>query len=153
MKYNEKHDRYLDEDYNVYYYDRNKDKLMPCKLNVNYGYYRVAVKNRKFVYLHRIIYETFVGEIPDGMVLDHKDTHRYNNSLDNLILCTQKENCNNPKTRKHNSLSKIGNKCALGKPTSEFGKLFKEKYGITRIDNVKLYDREKQYFYRNGRLK
>ena len=153
MKYNEKYDRYLDNDFNVYYYDKYKDKLMPCKLNINNGYLRLSVKGRKFVYLHRIIYETFVCEIPDGMVLDHKDTNKLNNSLENLVLCTQKENCNNPKTRKHNSQSKIGNTYALGKPKSEFGRLFKEKYGMTEKDDIKLYKREKQYFYRNGRLK
>ena len=32
MKYNEKYDRYLDNDFNVYYYDKYKDKAYHCDL-------------------------------------------------------------------------------------------------------------------------
>ncbi|MFI8660704.1 HNH endonuclease signature motif containing protein [Rhodococcus qingshengii] len=36
----------------------------------NRGYGRIAIKRQKFM-AHRWSYETFVGEIPDGYVVDH----------------------------------------------------------------------------------
>lgn len=56
---------------------------------------------RKSYSLHRILYEMFVGIIPDGMCIDHKDRNGLNNSLDNLRLSTQSTNVANQKTRSH----------------------------------------------------
>lgn len=53
--------------------------------------------------LNRLVYELFVGKIPEGYVIDHIDTNPSNNRLDNLRAVTPKENQNNPLTRKHNS--------------------------------------------------
>jgi hypothetical protein len=39
-----------------------------------------------------------------------------------------------------------GNNYTRGKPKSEFGNKFKEHYGITRFDDVKLYDREWHWY-------
>lgn len=39
------------------------------------------------------------------------------------------------------------------RPTSVFGKKFKEHYGITHSDNPGLYDREKYHFYKNGKCR
>jgi hypothetical protein len=101
MKYNEKHDRYLDNDFNVYYWDKYKDKLMPCKVFPNEkGYLKVATKYSKSTKLHRLIWETFVGEIPDGYEIDHINGVRNDNRLENLKCVTHKENCNNPLTIK-----------------------------------------------------
>lgn len=44
--------------------------------------------------VHRLVYETFCGEIPTGMVINHKDENPANNRIDNLEICTQKENAN-----------------------------------------------------------
>lgn len=46
------------------------------------------------IYLHRFVYEAFNGPIPKGLVINHKDEDKLNNSLDNLEAITQKENCN-----------------------------------------------------------
>lgn len=46
------------------------------------------------VYVHRIIYQAFNGPIPKGMVINHLDENKLNNNLDNLQICTIKENCN-----------------------------------------------------------
>ena len=37
-----------------------------------------------------------------------------------------------------------------GKTTSVFGEAYKEHYGITRCDNVKLYDKEYKYYKHQG---
>lgn len=66
MTYNEKHDRYLDNNFNVYYWDKYKDKLMPCRLRLDKaGYVKVSTKQSTSTPLHRLIFETFVGEIPE----------------------------------------------------------------------------------------
>lgn len=47
---------------------------------------------RKKVLVHRLIYETFVGEVPKGMEVDHIDSNTLNNRLDNLQLLTSSKN-------------------------------------------------------------
>ena len=51
-------------------------------------------------YIHRLLYTLFIGSIPDNMVIDHKDRNSLNNSLDNLRLCTQKDNTCNSKPKR-----------------------------------------------------
>ena len=55
-------------------------------------------KVKKFS-VHRLVYETFVGEIPEGYEIDHINTVRDDNRLVNLRVVTSKENSNNPITR------------------------------------------------------
>lgn len=66
-------------------------------------------QRRKF-YLHRLVYETFIGEIPPKYEIDHTDGDRENNCASNLRAVTHKENCNNPKSieryKEANSLEK-----------------------------------------------
>lgn len=67
-----------------------------------YGYYQVHFwkdGKRKMFLVHRLVYEAFNGPIPDGLVIDHVDGCKTNNRLENLRVCTQKENSNNPVTR------------------------------------------------------
>ena len=82
--------------------------IMDC-----HGYSRVKLYS-KGLFVHRLVWITFNGPIPDGMVINHKDECPSNNCLDNLMVCTQKENnnwgthnervgksnTNNPKTSK-----------------------------------------------------
>lgn len=44
--------------------------------------------------VHRLVYATFVGEIPDGLQVNHIDECKENNVLSNLNLMTAKENTN-----------------------------------------------------------
>ena len=44
-------------------------------------------------YLHRIVWETYMGEIPVGFEVDHIDGNPHNCSLDNLQVVTHRENC------------------------------------------------------------
>ena len=53
------------------------------------------------VLVHRLIWETFNGEIPEGYEIDHINTIRNDNRLENLRLVTHKENSNNPLTIEH----------------------------------------------------
>ena len=42
--------------------------------------------------LARLIYCWFIGDIPSGMVIDHKDNNPFNNRVDNLQMLTYEEN-------------------------------------------------------------
>lgn len=147
MKYNEKYDLYIDDDLVIYYWDNSRNKLMqrPILKKAN-GYLRVTTKLGTRL-LHRVIWETFNGEIPDGYELDHINAIKTDNRLDNLRLVTHKENCNNSLTITNISKSMKGKSNAKGKIHSEFGMKFKEHYGITNHQNPKLYNKEQCYYH------
>ena len=48
--------------------------------------------NGQLHYIHRLMWETFIGEIPEGMTIDHKDENPHNNVLDNFVLETRRNN-------------------------------------------------------------
>lgn len=147
MKYSEKYDRYVTKGGLIYRYSKKQDKLIICKqTKKDSGYNKITVKVNgvpKQVDVHRIVYETFNGEIPNGMEIDHIDTNKKNNELSNLKLCTHTENMNNPKT-----IEALKNNI-----TSEFGLKFKEHFGITNSDDHKLYDKELHWFKRYGKCR
>ena len=64
-----------------------KTEFGNAKIN-NSGYY--VITSRKEGYhkklLHRLIYEKYIGEIPDGFIVHHLDENKLNNNLDNLVL-------------------------------------------------------------------
>ena len=66
------------------------------------GYCRLIFKangRAKTVYLHRLLAETFLGCI-EGKSIDHIDGNPSNNSLDNLRICTNRQNTWNSKPLK-----------------------------------------------------
>ena len=73
-----------------------KEKILKPKISHN-GYYRVALfKNsiRKFYQVHRLVYEAFNGQIPEGLQVNHINEIKTDNSPSNLNLMTPKENTN-----------------------------------------------------------
>lgn len=61
------------------------------------GYLRVSLwkdGNIKKFFVHRLVYETFNGKIPDGMQVNHINENKTDNRLENLNLMTPKENTN-----------------------------------------------------------
>lgn len=149
------YDRWVSKDGLVYRYNNVKDKLILCKSKTHNGYVRVYTKyGYKFV--HRVVYETFVGDIPQGYQIDHINTIKTDNRLENLRCVTPKENNNNPLTLKHRSIAsknhsnETNKKISLslsGRTKSEFGKKFFEHYKIKRKqDNLKLYNYEYRWY-------
>ena len=65
-------------------------KIMRSLVNRN-GYKRVQL-NDKLYSVHCLVWQTFRGVIPNGMVIDHIDGNRGNNALSNLRLVSQSEN-------------------------------------------------------------
>lgn len=41
--------------------------------------------------IHKMVYETFIGKVPDGYNIHHKDGNRQNNYVGNLVAITEKE--------------------------------------------------------------
>lgn len=73
-----------------------KERIKKDVINKS-GYHQIHLyKNgkRNIFLVHRLVYENFVGEIPDGKDVNHIDECKDNNSLSNLNLMTHKENCN-----------------------------------------------------------
>lgn len=71
------------------------------------GHWKVEL-NGKTIPVHRIVYFLHNREIPDNMVVDHKDQNPANNSVDNLRLVTFAVNMRNKKLSKSSRTMKTG---------------------------------------------
>ena len=67
------------------------DKLRFVKLTSSNGYLGLRYKG-KFILIHRILYRKFIGDLKPGMVVNHKDGVKNNNSIENLELVSDSEN-------------------------------------------------------------
>lgn len=56
-------------------------------------------RKRKQFQLHRLLYEVFIGPIPEGVLVEHRDRNGLNNNLENLRLSNQSQNVVNQKVR------------------------------------------------------
>lgn len=102
---------------NSNYYISNCGEIWNSKTKKNLslesrnGYKRIKIGNSQCS-IHRLVYEAFIGEIPEGYVIDHIDGNRANNNVSNLRLITQSENVKNA--------MKNGHKCQV--PVLQFDK-------------------------------
>lgn len=74
-------------------YGSRGGELSPIKHHT--GYLVITVRKdgkQRQLRAHRFIWECCVGKIPEGMVINHKDGDKHNNSLDNLEVVSHKEN-------------------------------------------------------------
>ena len=109
--------------------------LQPC-MNKGYGYVRLWNDGkRKQQQIHRLVYEAFVGRIPNNKEIDHINTIRNDNSLENLRCVTHKENQNNPLTLIHCSEAQTGKHCGELNPmySKKHSDCTKQKMRETRL--------------------
>lgn len=168
MVYNKKYDKYFTKDGLVFKYVKRKKRLELVNIRNKDGYEVFGAGDR----VHRAVYETFVGEIPEGYEIDHINIKRADNRLENLRLVTHKENMNNPLTlnrikelhnnkeyldkqsKSHKNLKHSEEvKLKMRRPKSEFGTLFKEHYHITHYEDNKLYRKELMYYRRHKKCR
>lgn len=74
----------------------HKGKVMSLDYNKK-GYFYVNLckdGKHKLYRVHRLVYETFVGPIPENMQVNHINEVKTDNRLENLNLMTSKENAN-----------------------------------------------------------
>lgn len=78
------------------YRNTNKSKIRKLQINI-WGYNCIRITQNGIInhyFIHRLVYETFVGKIPENMQVNHIDENKTNNHLCNLNLMTPKENSN-----------------------------------------------------------
>lgn len=64
-----------------------------------YKYFQIQRDGKRINYLfHHLVAKLFIGERPDGMVIDHIDRNSLNNNVSNLRYITQLENMHNTST-------------------------------------------------------
>ena len=97
-----------------------KEKILKPKISHN-GYYRVALyKNstQKWYQMHRLVWEAFNGQMPEGLQVNHINEIKTDNRLENLNLMTPKENCNYGSRNERRAKKQINGKCS--KPVLQF---------------------------------
>lgn len=63
--------------------------------NQNRGYievYPYSHGKRYYILLHRLVWTSFMGDIDNSVVIDHRNNDKHDNRLSNLQLLTRKEN-------------------------------------------------------------
>lgn len=70
------------------------------------GYVRYHLKGKLYS-AHRLVYETFIGPIPQGMVIDHINGMKDDNRLENLRCISQSENAINAQKNGHKGQRKV----------------------------------------------
>lgn len=70
----------------------------------SHGYKEARIDNN-LILIHRIVAEAFIPNPQNKPQVNHKDTNRINNFVENLEWCSQKENNSNPLTIEHRNKS------------------------------------------------
>ena len=92
--------------------------IIPHIPNKKAPYYQIQLwKNGayKYFYIHQLVYIAFVGQIPEGMQVNHLNENGLDNRLENLNLMTPKEN-SNWGTRNERRANKQKNRKDLSRP-------------------------------------
>lgn len=64
--------------------------------NRGYRYFQLNRQGKRINHLfHHLVAKTFLGERPEGLVIDHIDRNKLNNNINNLRYTTQKINSQN----------------------------------------------------------
>lgn len=78
--------------------------VIATKLNpTGYAYTRVQIKGRKqkVIPIHQMVCQAFIGPCPKGMVINHINSVKSDNRLENLEYVHQRENVTHASKRKH----------------------------------------------------
>ena len=144
-------DRYVSMHGGLYH---KKERILKFGGTKKNGHATVVLHKEKVGYpklVHRLVAAAFVPNPDNKPVVDHIDTDLQNNNADNLRWVTQKENCNNPLTRKHGSQAKMGHQFWGGPHTEEAKKKISEAHKGRKLSEEhrkKLSIAKKAYYER-----
>lgn len=88
-----------------YYNNRSGFRKQPILMKPSVaknGYYVVGLRKdgkQKTCYIHKLVAEAFIGKVEKTMVIDHRNTIKTDNRVENLRIVTPRENANNPITK------------------------------------------------------
>ena len=108
-------------------YKNRKCKELIKKTSVANGYERIGLSKNgeiKYFSIHRLVAEAFIDNPKNLPCINHKDTNKRNNKVDNLEWCTHKEN---------NNYGNHYNKIMLKRVIKTMNKYFPEEKGIISI--------------------
>jgi tRNA-splicing ligase RtcB (3'-phosphate/5'-hydroxy nucleic acid ligase) len=118
---------------------KHLDSLMPLyrTYQTRDGYESIIQPNNKKLPLntHKLIAKTFYGEIPEGMVVHHKDDNKFNNCPENLQILSAQEH-----SKIHGKSLKVSKRLK----SEEFKTNRKEKLEINGYYNENLYEKKKE---------
>ena len=85
-------------EYNKDYYISQTGDVYSVRSNIflkhaidMYGYHRVDIYG-KHHRIHKLVWNAWNGDVPEGLQINHLDDNKENNALSNLYIGTQKEN-------------------------------------------------------------
>ena len=125
MVFNEVFKRYVTKSGLVFTVNKKTGKLVQCKISKNSaGYPQVSTYKNNMpgcITVHKLVWNTFNGEILKGFEIDHIDDNKENASLSNLQLLTKSENVKKSyqSSHRHRPDHKGKNNPMYGKQLSE----------------------------------
>jgi hypothetical protein len=110
-----------------------------------YKYFQINRNKKRINYLfHYLVAKVFIGDRPEGLIIDHIDRNSLNNHVNNLRYITQKENCRNTKRYKsHIEGEGKERKYKLDKEYRETHKEHIKEYNEKNKEHIK--ERTKEY--------
>lgn len=81
------------------------------KISKNHQGYGIIYLNYKVIKVHRLVGKAFISNPENKPYINHKNSNRFDNRVENLEWCTPKENANHALIGKHgNAWGKFGSK-------------------------------------------
>lgn len=123
-----------------------QEKILKTCLNSS-GYKTISLDNKRF-YIHRLVAQAFLPNPENKPVIDHIDTNKENNSIENLRWVTYSENNNNLITYEKYKRGRLGFKDRAETKIKKSLSAFKRP--VKCIETGGMYESCKSAFIKTG---